>query len=260
MDMPAVMVAAAIATGWSWVGSASGAFAAWLPRAPSKAVIAMLLGYAGGVMIAASLLSLLPQAFQLAAADGRGGALGVLAGFAAGVALIWMLDLVVPHQHPGAPGPDHGASLSRGTGILIVLALTLHNIPEGMAVGVAAAAGSLGAATATIIWAVALHNVVEGMLVAVPLRLAGFRPWSAFLIAQAAGAAELVAGMGAALAVAQIEPLLPFGLALAAGAMIYLVFEELLPEAQRASAGNAGSLGATLGVVTVIVLGVVLAQ
>ncbi|MCC6669594.1 MAG: ZIP family metal transporter [Planctomycetes bacterium] len=245
------LLAAFHGTLWAALGSGLGACAAFAPAAPAPRGTAALLGFAGGVMLAAALLSLLPQALALP----RGGLGPVLLGFGLGVALIWALDLFVPHQHPGAPAQDHASERRLHVGVLIALAITLHNLPEGMAVGVAAAAGAGGADTGAVVWAIAAHNVVEGVLVAFPLRLAGLRPWPAFACAQVAGLAEVAAGLVAALLVTQAAWLLPAALAFAGGAMVYLVFEELLPEALRAADGNAASLGGTAGIVLVLVLG-----
>jgi ZIP family zinc transporter len=252
MTISAAIASAALANAWAWGGSALGAFAAWLPRAPSARTTASLLGFAAGVMLAASFLGLIPQAQSLA---GEGGGSQILIGFLGGVGLVWLLDLVVPHEHPGASEPDHaGVSLARHKGLLIALALMLHNIPEGMAVGASAVGAEGNPAVWSIVWAIALHNVVEGVLVAVPLRLSGYSARNAFLLAQVAGAAELAAGVLAAMLVGSIGSLLPAGLALAAGAMSFVVVEELLPEAYRLQRGNETALGACLGIVVVLLL------
>ncbi len=240
---------AAAGLGWSWAGSCLGAFAAWLPARLSGRTQAALLGVASGVMLAAALLSLLPQAMH-------SGALGVvLAGFLAGLGLMALLDAAVPHQHAGAPGPDHRTGgMAPGTGVLIALALTLHNIPEGLAVGLAALAGQGGGQTHGVVIAIALHNVLEGILVAVPLRLAGFTAWSAFGMGQFAAIAEVGAGVSAVLLVGFASWLLPAGLACAAGAMVFVVLEDIYPEALRAAEGNAGPAGAVIGVTVVVAL------
>ena len=242
------LAAAAIGLSWSLAGSALGACAALSPRLPGARTQAALLGFAAGVMLAASLLSLLPQAL-----DAGGSLSAVVGGLLGGIALIALLDRMVPHQHPGAPAPDHARGLTRGTALLIALALTLHNIPEGMAVGIAAAHGELAAA-GTVVAAIAIHNVIEGVLVAVPLRLSGMSALRAFAIGQVAGAAEFLAGLTAALVIGDGSWLIPAGLACAAGAMVFLVLEELYPEAVRLDAGNIAPLGATAGVVLVVML------
>lgn len=245
----AALSAAGAGLGWAWGGSCLGACAAWLPGRLSPRVQSGALGLAAGVMVAAALLSLLPQALDV------GSPWAVLGGFAAGIALMLGLDAVVPHQHPGADAPDHGGGgLAARTGLLIALALTLHNIPEGLAVGLAALDGSVPALGNSVVLAIALHNVLEGVLVALPLRLAGFSRLAAFGLGQAAAAAEVLAGVGAVLVVGFAGWLLPAGLAAAAGAMIFVVLEELYPEALRAEAGNAAPIGAVAGVSAVIAL------
>jgi ZIP family zinc transporter len=240
----------------SWAGSGIGACAAWLPVRPSPAVQAGALGLAAGVMIAAALMGLVPDALVQA---GPGRAYLVWAGFLAGLLGLAALDRLMPHQHPGAPGPDHAHGISRGTASLIALALILHNIPEGMAVGVAAAAGEASPSGAAVVTALALHNVIEGLLVALPLRLAGMRPLTAFALGQAAGVVEVAAGLMAGLWLPAGSAAIPLALAAAGGAMVFLSFEELLPEALRCHDGNAGPVGAAAGVTGMMVLGGMLA-
>jgi len=243
-----LITTAATATGIAWVGSAIGACAAWMPRAPGARTMAGMLGLAAGVMIAATLLSLIPLAQALSDSH-----LLIIGAFAGGGILIWGLDLLVPHQHPGAPEPDHGQPISGHTGTLIAAAIVIHNIPEGAAVG-AYSVGE-GGPTGSLVWAIALHNIIEGVLVAFPLRAAGFSTRTAFLVAQGAGAVEFAAGIAAAAMVGLAMTLLPVALAMAGGAMMYVVFEELLPEAHRHRQGNTASLGAMLGVALVVWLG-----
>lgn len=237
---------------WAWAGSCLGACAAWLPVRPRPSAQAACLGFAAGVMIAAALLGLVPDAAELAGPASW----PVWGGFAAGLLLIAGLDRLMPHQHPGADAPDHAPPGIRSTSaLLIALALTLHNIPEGMAVGVAGAAGEAGPSSTAVIVALALHNVVEGLLVTMPLVLAGMHRALAFALGQAAGLIEVASGAAAAALLAPDSPLIPAGLAAAAGAMVFISFEELLPEAQRCDGGNAGPVGAVLGVGAVLVLG-----
>lgn len=244
---------------WAWTGSCLGSFAAWLPMRPRPAVQAGALGLAAGVMLAAALLGLVPDALAQA---GGGRAWLVWLGFLLGLGLIAGLDRLLPHQHPGSDAPDHaiaGQGVSRSAAQLIALALIIHNIPEGMAVGAATAAGEASPSGVAVILALALHNVIEGLLVTVPLVLAGMRRRTAFLLGQAAGLIEVAAGAAAA---AWLEPgsiAIPVSLAAAGGAMVFISFEELLPESLRCHAGNAGPIGAVLGVGCMIVLGSLLA-
>lgn len=235
----------------AWAGSATGAFAALLPLRPRPAVQSAALGLAAGVMIAAALLGLVPDALDLA---GPGRAPLVWMGFLAGLAGIALLDRLLPHQHPGAGAPDHGG-IGRSTALLLATALILHNIPEGMAVGVAAGTGEASASGPAVVLAIALHNVLEGLLIAVPLRLSGVRPLAAMALGQAAGVVELGAGALAALWLAPGSAAVPMALAAAGGAMVFISFEELLPESLRCHPGNAGPLGAAAGVCSLLVLG-----
>lgn len=236
----------------SWAGSCLGACAAWLPLRPRPAFQAGALGLAAGVMLAASMLGLVPDALALSGGDR---AWLVWLGFLAGLAAIAALDRLLPHQHPGAERPDHAAAMGRSTAQLIALALAIHNIPEGMAVGVASAAGESLPGGGSVIVALSLHNVVEGLLITMPLVLAGMGRGTAFVLGQAAGAVEVLAGAAAAWWIAPGSWIIPAGLAAAAGAMVFIAFEELLPESYRCHAGNAGPVGAVLGVGGMIVLG-----
>lgn len=240
---------------WSWAGSCLGAFAAWLPVRPRPAVQAAALGFAAGVMLSAALLGLVPDAL---AQVGSGRTWLIWLGFLLGLGLIAGLDRLLPHQHPGSDAPDHavaGRGVSRSAAQLIALALIIHNIPEGMAVGAATAAGESSPSGPAVITALALHNVVEGLLVTVPLVLAGMRRTTAFLLGQMAGLIEVAAGFAAVAWLAPGATAIPVALAAAAGAMVFISFEELLPESIRCHPGNAGPIGAVLGVTGMIVLG-----
>ncbi|HYE05205.1 MAG TPA: ZIP family metal transporter [Planctomycetota bacterium] len=244
--LTAATIDAVVITGAASLAGGFGAFIRGLsPRATAAAF-----GVAGGMMLAASLLALLPQA--LAQVPTTGGGLGVVGGFLAGVAAMWLLDLVVPHQHPDESAADHGVSALRPA-LLITLAIGLHNLPEGAAVGLAAAGGEGGRVT----WAIAVQNVVEGLLVAVPLRLAGLPRWAAFGLAAVAAAAEIGAALLAGAIAGDGVVVLALGMAFAAGAMCYVVFEELMPAANRTGHGNAASLGASAGIAVTLALGVV---
>jgi ZIP family zinc transporter len=238
------------ALGWAWAGSCLGSCAAWLPMRPRPGLQAGALGLAAGVMVAAALLGLIPDAVHQA----HGRQAVVWLGFAAGLAGIALLDRFIPHQHPGDPQPDHARSIRGSAARLIALALILHKIPEGMAVGVAAAAGAASPSGPVVIAAIAIHNVLEGMLIAVPLQLAGTSRLTAFALGQLAGIIALVSGLAAALLLPADAALIPAAMAAAAGAMVFIAFEELLPEALRLDAGNSGPIGAVLGVGGLIVL------
>ena len=208
----------------------------------SPKLLNAMLGFAGGVMIAASFWSLLAPAIDLS----DGGALPKwippLIGFLLGGLFLRSLDLVLPHLHPGAPDSEvEGVKTSWQRSVLLVSAITLHNIPEGLAIGVAfgaVAAGidgaSVGAAVALAI-GIGLQNFPEGTAVAMPLRREGMSRGKSFFYGQLSAVVEPVAAVIGAAAVIVAQPILPYALAFAAGAMIFVVAEELLPEAKRGS-------------------------
>jgi len=190
---------------------------------PSDRLLDMLLGFTGGVMLAATAFSLLVPALDL------GSLAEVVAGFLVGMAVLAVLDVVVPHVHQRFSEPGHEPDPSGARALLLVSALTIHNVPEGLAVGVAFAAGGpeLGIPVAL---AIAIQNVPEGFAAAAPILAAGGSRRKALAIAAATGAVEPPAAFLAYGAASVAAVLLPFGLAFAAGAMLYVVVDELIPE------------------------------
>jgi ZIP family zinc transporter len=190
---------------------------------PSDRVLDMLLGFTGGVMLAATAFSLLVPALD------RGSLAEVVAGFLAGVALLAVLDVVVPHVHARFREPGHEPDPTGARALLLVSALTIHNVPEGLAVGVAFAAGGseLGIPVAI---AIAVQNVPEGFAAAAPVLAGGASRRKALGVAAATGAVEPPAAFLAYAAASAAAAVLPFGLAFAAGAMLYVVVDELIPE------------------------------
>jgi ZIP family zinc transporter len=186
-------------------------------------------------------------------------------GFLLGGAFLWGVDKVLPHLHLGYPTEEaEGIKTSWQRSVLLVLAITLHNIPEGLAVGVAfgaAAAGfpsaSLGAAIALAV-GIGIQNFPEGAAVSVPLRREGLSRIKSFSYGQLSGMVEPIAGVLGAAAVLLVRPILPYALAFAAGAMIYVVVEELIPEAQLESSSDVATIGAMLGFAVMMTLDVAL--
>ncbi len=231
-----------LATMFTWGLTALGASLVFGTRKVSRKLLNAMLAFAAGVMIAASFWSLLAPSIDLS----EGGPLPMwvppLIGFLAGGVFLRCLDLVLPHLHPGHPMKDaEGLHTSWRRSVLLVSAITLHNIPEGLAVGVAfgaAAAGipgaSIGAAVALAI-GIGLQNFPEGTAVAMPLRREGMSRSRSFFYGQLSAVVEPVAGIIGAAAVVLAKPILPYALAFAAGAMIFVVAEELIPEAKRGS-------------------------
>ena len=256
---------ALIATIGTWGLTAAGAAVVFVFRTVAKTVLDTTLGFAAGVMIAASFWSLLAPAIEMAEASGDTPWLAAVVGFSLGGAFLWAVDRLLPHLHPGFPREEaEGVESGLHRSILLVLAITLHNLPEGLAVGVAfggAAAGmgpmTLGGAVALAI-GIGIQNFPEGMAVSVPLRREGFGRLRALWYGQLSAIVEPVAGVIGAAAVLTVEPILPYALAFAAGAMIYVVVEELVPESQARKHSDLPTLGAMVGFAVMMVLDVAL--
>jgi ZIP family zinc transporter len=234
--------------------TALGAAFVFLNKTINRKIMVAMLGFAAGVMIAASFFSLLLPAIDMAEAEGVPGWLPAVVGFLAGGLFLWIIDKILPHLHQGLRTDQaEGLKTNWQRSILLVLAITLHNIPEGLAVGVAFGAVAAGIPSASLTSAIALalgiglQNFPEGMAVSMPLRGEGLSRWRAFLLGQASGIVEPIAGVLGALAVLLVRPLLPYALSFAAGAMIYVVIEELIPESQRDTNTDIATLGAMGG-------------
>jgi ZIP family zinc transporter len=256
---------ALFATLFTWAMTALGAAGVFFFKTVNKRVLNAMLGFAAGVMIAASFWSLLAPAIEMAGEGPLPAWLPAVIGFLAGGAFLWGVDKILPHLHIGQPTDQaEGLKTQWQRSVLLVLAITLHNFPEGLAVGVAfgALAAGLPAASAAGALALAigigLQNLPEGTAVAVPLRREGMSRRKAFLYGQASGMVEPVAGVLGAAAVLLMRPLLPYALAFAAGAMIYVVVEELIPEAQQEADTHAATIGAMLGFALMMLLDVAL--
>ncbi len=260
---------ALIATFFTWGVTALGASLVFFFKTINKSILNGMLGFAAGVMIAASFWSLLAPGIELAAELGQVAYVTAAAGFLLGGGFLYLVDKILPHLHLGlATSEAEGIKTTWQRSVLLVLAITLHNIPEGLAVGVAFGAVAAGMGTsATLAGAIALaigiglQNFPEGAAVSIPLRREGFSRKKAFLYGQASGIVEPIAGVLGAYAVIKIQPILPYALAFAAGAMIYVVIEELIPEAQREEGGSKtdiATIGAMLGFAVMMVLDVAL--
>lgn len=251
-----------LATTYTWLMTAVGAGTVFFLRGINEKIISLMLGFAAGVMIAASYWSLLAPAISLAAGSGVPTWLPVSVGFLLGGAFLWGVDRLIPHLHMGADEPE-GPKTNLRRSFLLVLAVTLHNIPEGLAVGVVFGVLGTGSDTGTLAGAMALalgmgiQNLPEGMAVAGPLRQDGLSRWKSFWYGQISGLVEIVFGVVGLLAVTFVTPLLPYALSFAAGAMIYVVVEELIPEAQDKS-NHMATLGTMLGFTLMMVLDVAL--
>ncbi len=257
---------ALLATLFTWGVTALGAGAVFSFRTVNQRLLDTMLGFAAGVMIAASYWSLLAPAGRPSPVPWRWPAwLPAAGGFLLGGAFLWSLDRVLPHLHLGFPTEEaEGIKTSWHRSILLVLAITLHNIPEGLAVGVAFGAVAAGLPAATLGGAVALavgigiQNFPEGLAVSVPLRREGMSIRRSFFFGQLSGVVEPVAGVLGAAAVLAMRPILPWALAFAAGAMIYVVVVELIPEAQLEKNTDLATVGTMVGFAVMMVLDVAL--
>jgi ZIP family zinc transporter len=256
---------ALLATGFTWFLTALGAAGVFFFREINRKLLDGMLGFAAGVMIAASFWSLLNPAIEMAEAAGGPAWMPATLGFLAGGAFLWLVDRILPHLHVGLPiDRAEGVHTRLQRSILLVLAITLHNIPEGLAVGVAFGAVAAELPSATLAGAVALaigigiQNFPEGTAVSVPLRREGMSRLKAFWYGQLSATVEPIAGVIGAAAVLLMRPILPYALAFAAGAMIFVVVEELIPEAQQDQNTDVATAGAMLGFAVMMTLDVAL--
>ncbi len=253
------------ATLFTWFLTALGAGMVFFFKSIKRKVLNSMLGFASGVMIAASFWSLLNPAIQMAEASGLVPWVPAVVGFLAGGAFLLAVDKILPHLHLGQPREKaEGIETSWKRSVLLVLAITLHNIPEGLAVGVAFGAlannpdaGMLAGAIALAI-GIGLQNFPEGAAVSIPLRREGFSRLKAFNYGQMSGVVEPIAGVLGAYLVLTMEPLLPYALSFAAGAMIFVVVEELIPESQSGNETDLSTVGAIIGFANMMLLDVAL--
>jgi ZIP family zinc transporter len=256
---------ALFATLFTWGVTALGAAFVFVFKNINRRVLNGMLGFASGVMIAASFWSLLAPAIELAGQTNTPAWIPTAVGFLLGGAFLFGVDKILPHLRLSQPIEQaEGIKTSWQRSILLVLAITLHNIPEGLAVGVAFGAAAANLPSASLSAAVALaigigiQNFPEGASVSIPLRQDGFSRIKSFLYGQASGLVEPISGVIGALAVLAMKPILPYVLSFAAGAMIYVVVEELIPESQQGTKTDIPTMGAMLGFVIMMVLDVAL--
>lgn len=256
---------ALVATLFTWGVTALGSSMVFFFKSINQKVLNSMLGFAAGVMIAASFWSLLNPAIEMAEASGVSSWIPAVVGFLAGGAFLFLVDKILPHLHMGlSKDKAEGIKTNWQRSVLLVLAITLHNIPEGLAVGVAFGAlannpdaGMLAGAIALAI-GIGLQNFPEGAAVSIPLRREGFSRLKAFNYGQLSGVVEPIAGVLGAYLVLSITPLLPYALSFAAGAMIFVVVEELIPTSQTGNETDLSTIGAMLGFATMMLLDVAL--
>jgi len=254
---------ALLATLFTWALTALGAATVFMAKDVSRKVLDWTLGFAGGVMIAASFWSLLAPAIEMSGGVDLPVWFPAAAGFLIGGAFLRVVDKVLPHLHIGFPVEEaEGIKTTWQRSTLLILAITLHNIPEGLAVGVAFGAVVAGLPSATLAAAIALaigigiQNFPEGLAVSMPLRREGMSRLRSFWYGQLSGIVEPVAGVIGAAAVIFARPLLPYALGFAAGAMIFVVVEEVIPESQRGGNTDLATMGAMIGFAVMMILDV----
>ncbi|ULQ52997.1 ZIP family metal transporter [Flavihumibacter fluvii] len=257
---------ALMATLFTWAVTALGASLVFLFTTINRRVLNLMLGFAAGVMIAASFWSLLDPAIKMQEAKAPGYAwVPAVVGFLSGGAFLLLIDKLLPHLHSRLPLENsEGLKTSWNRSVLLILAITLHNIPEGLAVGVAFGAlanhpdpGLLTGAVALAV-GIGLQNFPEGAAVAIPLRREGLSRSKAFFYGQLSGIVEPIAGVLGAYLVMTMTPILPYALSFAAGAMIFVVVEEIIPESQTGNKTDLSTIGAMIGFATMMLLDVAL--
>ncbi len=257
---------ALIATTFTWLLTASGAALVFLFKNLHRKWLDVMLGFTGGVMLAASFWSLLNPAIEMSERLYPGYSwMPAAVGFFAGAMFIYVLDKFTPHLHINFGAVEtEGVKTKWHKTTLLILAITLHNIPEGLAVGVLFGAAAIGMDQVTISSAIVLaigiglQNFPEGIAVSMPLRRMGVSRFKSFWYGQLSAIVEPVAGIIGAIAVIYMQPLLPFALAFAAGAMIYVVVEEVIPETQRDKYTDVAVLGLIAGFLIMMILDVAL--
>jgi len=260
-----LILQALIATLFTWSITGLGASLVFLFKSINKKILDGMLGFAAGIMIAASFWSLLAPAIEMTEGSGIPKWAPAAIGFLLGGLFLWVADQVLPHLHLGLDIEEaEGIKTSWQKSVLLVLAITLHNIPEGLAVGVAFGAlgtnlpsASLGSAVALAL-GIGIQNFPEGTAVSVPLRREGFSRLKSFWYGQLSGFVEPIAGVIGAAAVISMRPILPYALSFAAGAMIYVVVEEVIPESQSGKNSDIATIGAMVGFALMMTLDVAL--
>ncbi len=257
------ILGALLATTFTWLLTAFGASFVFLFKEMRRAVLDGMLGFTGGVMVAASFWSLLAPGIEMSKGEGFVKVIPAAVGFALGALFIYGLDKILPHIHINSKVSE-GIKTPWHRSTLLVLAITLHNIPEGLAVGVLFGGGAAGLPEASVTGAVVLalgigiQNFPEGIAVAMPMRRQGVSRFKSFWYGQLSAIVEPIAGVLGAVAVTFFTPLLPYALAFAAGAMIFVVVEEVIPETQQDKYTDIATLGFIGGFIVMMVLDVAL--
>lgn len=248
---------------FTWGLTALGAAFVFVFKTMNRAFFDGMLGFTGGVMVAASFWSLLNPAIEMSEGDGFVQVIPAALGFLGGALFLFSLDKVLPHLHINfKEGEKEGVKTEWHRSVLLVMAITIHNIPEGLAIGVLFGGAAMGLEGATMGGAIALaigigiQNFPEGIAVSMPLRRQGLSRWKSFHYGQLSAIVEPFAAVLGAWAVFTFQPILPYALAFAAGAMIYVVVEEVIPETQRDKYTDIATMGFILGFIVMMTLDV----
>ncbi|MCD6267181.1 MAG: ZIP family metal transporter [Thermotogaceae bacterium] len=254
---------ALVATIFTWFMTALGAGMVFFTKEVNRKLLDTMLGFSGGVMIAASYWSLLAPAIEISESMNVPSWLPPATGFLLGGVFLWGIDRILPHLHLGFPMEEaEGIKTNLKRTTLLVLAITIHNIPEGLAIGVAFGALASNMEFTTLVGAISLavgigiQNFPEGLAVSMPLRREGLSVFKSFWYGQLSGVVEPIASVLGALTVTASHAILPYALSFAAGAMIYVTVEELIPESQRSGNTDLATLGLMLGFTTMMILDV----
>jgi len=254
---------ALVATIFTWLMTALGAGMVFFTKEVNRKLLDAMLGFSGGVMIAASYWSLLAPAIEISESMNVPPWLPPAVGFLLGGVFLWGIDRILPHLHLGFPMEEaEGIKTNLKRTTLLVLAITIHNIPEGLAIGVAFGALASNMEFTTLVGAISLavgigiQNFPEGLAVSMPLRREGLSVFKSFWYGQLSGVVEPIASVLGALTVTASHAILPYALGFAAGAMIYVTVEELIPESQRSGNTDLATLGLMLGFTTMMILDV----
>lgn len=251
------------ATLFTWLLTALGASMVFAFKKISNKIMSLMFGFGAGVMIAASFFSLILPGIELAEKINQISYISVGLGFLVGGLFLFIIDIIIPHLHIKKDEPE-GIVTSWSRKILLVLAITLHNIPEGLAIGVAFGTVASGIEGVTIMsaWILAigigLQNFPEGMAVSVPLRTEGLTRKKAFFYGQLSGFVEPLSAILGVILVSLVQPILPFVLGFAAGAMIYVVAEELIPSGKTSKDNKLGTIGVMIGFLIMMILDIAL--
>lgn len=255
------LLQALLAGGFAWVLGGAGAAFIFIKKDFSQKWFDFMLGFAGGIMIAASFWSLLEPAIKMAEGGSIAPWIPAASGFLVGAVFLRLLDIILPHLHLGFPDEDaEGPKTSWHRSILLVLAIAMHNIPEGMAIGVVIGGfasgipGASGTAVIALVLGMGIHNIPEGMAISVSLRREGMGQGKSFWYGQLSSMVFPFAAFVGTLAVMRVRSMLPYALGFAAGAMIFVVVEEVIPESQQEGNTDQATAGTIVGFLMMMIL------